>query len=101
MLCRRGRINGSDIGAIRVSTTYSDVEVSRNVAGTFAEATQQADPRNPRVNVSLLAAGRDAPRSKPGFHAKPFRGAGDRGRPTPGGKRPGKKKRAAASAVAS
>ncbi|HEY6729086.1 MAG TPA: DEAD/DEAH box helicase [Polyangiaceae bacterium] len=94
MLCRRGRINGSDIGAIRVSTTYSDVEVAQDVAGTFAEATQRTDPRNPRVNVHLLTEGGAPPRPKPAF-AKPFRGAMERPRPAPGGKRPGKKKKRA------
>jgi len=102
MLCRRGRINGSDIGAIRVSTTYSDVEVAKDVAGTFAEATQRTDPRNPRVNVHLLTEGGAPARPKPGFPGKPFGGSGERGRPAPAGKRPAKKKkRAAAHAAAS
>lgn len=101
MLCRRGRINGSDIGAIRVSTTYSDVEVSKEVAGTFAEATQRTDPRNPRVNVHLLTDAAGPPKPKAGFAPKPFRGSAERG-PAPADKRPGKKKkRWAAQAVAS
>lgn len=102
MLCRRGRINGSDIGAIRVSTTYSDVEVAQDVAGTFAEATQRVDPRNPRVNVHLLSGDGASPRPKSGFAPRPFRGSEERGRPTPVGKRMGKKKkRVAAHAAAS
>jgi ATP-dependent RNA helicase DeaD len=99
MLCRRGRISGSDIGAIRVSTTYSDVEVAQDVAGTFAEATQRTDPRNPRVNVHLLTQAGAPSRPKPGF-AKQFRGDAERGQPALGGKRPGKKKKRAAAHVA-
>lgn len=101
MLCRRGRINGSDIGAIRVSSTYSDVEVSEDVARSFAEAARLADPRNPRVNVHLLSDNAGPARPKPGFSTKPFRaGAGG---PPQGGKRiskkPGKKKKRAAAAA--
>jgi len=108
MLCRRGRINGSDIGAIRVSSTYSDVEVSEDVARSFAEAARLADPRNPRVNVHLLGDDAAAPRPKPGFSPKagrerePFRSAA--GRPPPPAskrptKKPGKKKKRAAAAA--
>jgi ATP-dependent RNA helicase DeaD len=54
MLCRRGNIRGSDIGAIRVSRTSSTVEVAAHVAQGFAEATREPDPRDPRVLVSPL-----------------------------------------------
>ncbi len=74
MLCRRGRISGSDIGAIRVSTTYSEVEVSHDVAAVFAEATRRTDPRNPRVNVQLLKPGAGQLKPKPGSRSKSFSG---------------------------
>ena len=107
MLCRRGRINGSDIGAIRVSSTYSDVEVSEDVARTFAEATLRADPRNPRVNVSLLTPGAGAPAAtpkfaaKPKFGSKPFRNSGGPRQEGPryDGKRPTKKKKRASASL--
>ena len=35
MLCRRGRIQGQDIGAIRVQRTSSTVEIARAVADAF------------------------------------------------------------------
>ncbi len=54
MLCRRGNIRGSDIGAIRVNRAFSAVEVSAQVAQAFAEATRAPDPRDPRVEVTLL-----------------------------------------------
>jgi ATP-dependent RNA helicase DeaD len=59
MLCRRGNIRGSDIGAIRVSATSSTVEVAEAVARGFAEATREPDPRDPRVLVSPLRGGSD------------------------------------------
>jgi ATP-dependent RNA helicase DeaD len=102
MLCRRGRIKGSDLGAIRVSDTYSDVDVAQDVASTFAEATLRTDPRNPRVNVRLLTpgAGGPPPPHKARAAAKPFRGPHKA--PPPGAKRPNKKykKRAAENAAA-
>jgi len=51
MLCRRGGIRGSDIGAIRVSRTYSVVEVAAPVARSFESATAEPDPRDPRVRI--------------------------------------------------
>jgi ATP-dependent RNA helicase DeaD len=61
MLCRRGNIRGSDIGAIRVNRTTSTVEVAAAVARGFAEATSEPDPRDPRVEVRPFsdAPGRD------------------------------------------
>src|SRR5262249_14423103 len=51
MMCRRGKIDGKDIGAIRVGRTSSVVEVSERVAPAFEEATRKPDPRDPRVHV--------------------------------------------------
>jgi ATP-dependent RNA helicase DeaD len=52
MLCRRGNVRGTDIGAIRVGRTSSTVEVAAAVARGFAESTREPDPRDPRVLVS-------------------------------------------------
>jgi ATP-dependent RNA helicase DeaD len=57
MLCRRGNIRGSDIGAIRVNRTTSTVEVAASVARGFAEATSEPDPRDPRVEVTPFSDG--------------------------------------------
>lgn len=82
MLCRRGRIRGADIGAIKVCGTYSDVEVSQDVAATFAQATFRSDPRNPRVDVRLRESGAGASLPKSGPSPKAFRS-----------KRPGKRQK--------
>jgi hypothetical protein len=78
MLCRRGNIRGTDIGAIRVSRTTSTVEVAAHVARGFAEATREPDPRDPRVLVTPLEGGPapthdDTPRQPRGFAPKPAR----------------------------
>ena len=52
MLCRRGNVRGTDIGAIRVGPTSSTVEVAASVAQGFAESTREPDPRDPRVLVT-------------------------------------------------
>ncbi len=51
MACRRGGIKGSDVGAIRVTRTYSTIDVSSAAAPTFATATREPDPRDPRVKI--------------------------------------------------
>jgi ATP-dependent RNA helicase DeaD len=70
MLCRRGNIRGSDIGAIRVNRLSSMVEVAASVARGFAESAREPDPRDPRVMISLLSDSPvdepdEAPRSQP------------------------------------
>lgn len=66
MLCRRGGIQGSDIGAIRVSRTHSTVEVAGSVARDFERATSDPDPRDPRVKIH-----RDEGRPPPPADARP------------------------------
>jgi ATP-dependent RNA helicase DeaD len=51
MMCRRGRIEGRDIGAIHVMRTSSVVEVSSRVAADFERATAKPDPRDPRIHI--------------------------------------------------
>lgn len=69
MLCRRGNIRGSDIGAIRVSRTSSTVEVNASVASGFEQAAGVPDPRDPRVEIAPLSGGHapreDGPRPEP------------------------------------
>ena len=51
MMCRRGNIEGRDIGSIRVGRTSSVVEVSNRVAEDFERRAGEPDPRDPRVHV--------------------------------------------------
>lgn len=52
MVCRRGDVDGNQIGAIRIDRHHSIVDVARPVAKSFADATLPPDPRNPRVRIS-------------------------------------------------
>jgi len=51
MLCRRGNIRGTDIGAIHLAPSFSLVDVATRVAADFERATQRRDPRDPSVFV--------------------------------------------------
>jgi ATP-dependent RNA helicase DeaD len=51
MLCRRGNIRGSDIGAIELTPSFSLVDVATRVAAAFERAARRPDPRDPRVLV--------------------------------------------------
>ncbi len=51
MMCRRGQIEGRDIGAIRVGRTSSVIDVSEGVAADFERSASKPDPRDPRVHV--------------------------------------------------
>ncbi|AKV00725.1 ATP-dependent RNA helicase [Labilithrix luteola] len=58
MVCRRGGIRGSDVGAIDIQRNFSVVDVASAAAGSFARAAGMRDPRDPRVLISPLS---DAP----------------------------------------
>ncbi len=51
MLCRRGNIRGTDIGAIQLAPSFSLVDVATGVAASFERATRRPDPRDPAVLV--------------------------------------------------
>jgi ATP-dependent RNA helicase DeaD len=51
MLCRRGKIRGSDIGSIQLTPSFSLVDVATRVATEFERATRRPDPRDPGVTV--------------------------------------------------
>ncbi len=53
MVCRRGGIRGSDVGAIRVARTFSTIAVAGAVATAFERATREPDPRDPKVRIRL------------------------------------------------
>ncbi|HEX6278178.1 MAG TPA: DEAD/DEAH box helicase [Polyangiaceae bacterium] len=58
MLCRRGNIRGSDIGAIELTPSFSLVDVATRVAAHFERAARRPDPRDPGV---LVRREREAP----------------------------------------
>ena len=51
MACRRGKIRGTDVGAIRVEPSYSLIDVARPVAASFEAEAAHPDPRNPRARI--------------------------------------------------
>jgi ATP-dependent RNA helicase DeaD len=51
MVCRRGKIRGRDVGAIRVETSFSLIQVANEVAASFAKAASRPDPREPRIYI--------------------------------------------------
>jgi ATP-dependent RNA helicase DeaD len=60
MLCRRGGIHSSDIGAIRVNRKSSSVQVAARVSEGFRNATRGRDSRDPNVMISAAPAHRDS-----------------------------------------
>ena len=56
MLCRRGGIRSSDIGAIRVNRKFSSVEVAARVSEGFRDATSAPDLRDPNVVIRDAAS---------------------------------------------
>jgi ATP-dependent RNA helicase DeaD len=51
MVCRRGNVEGADVGNIRLARGYSVVEIASAAAESFAKAVAPPDPRNPRVTI--------------------------------------------------
>ncbi|HEY3593727.1 MAG TPA: DEAD/DEAH box helicase [Polyangiaceae bacterium] len=51
MVCRRGSVQGADVGAIRIARGFSTVEIATGAAMEFARASRRPDPRNPRVFI--------------------------------------------------
>jgi ATP-dependent RNA helicase DeaD len=62
MLCRRGKIRGTDIGAIQLAPSFSLVDVALHVAADFERATRRPDPRDPAVEVRREQGSFSAPR---------------------------------------
>ena len=53
--CRRGKIRGTDVGAIRVEPAYSLLDVAQTVADSFETEAARPDPRNPRLRITRAA----------------------------------------------
>ena len=64
MLCRRGRIRGGDIGAIRVHQSSSSVDIAGRVASVFSQAASVSDPRDPLVSIVPLESSFEQPRGR-------------------------------------
>jgi ATP-dependent RNA helicase DeaD len=90
VLCRRGNVKSSDIGAIRIGAHDSMVEVRSEVAEAFSSAAGRPDPRDPRVKVLPVEAGEEIEEGRPSFpgavRGKPVGAA--RGKPSPWGDGP-------------
>jgi ATP-dependent RNA helicase DeaD len=69
--CRRGGVDGKDIGAIRLGPTWSTLEVSAKVADTFAAEAAKPDERNPRVQFERNTDGSTPPPRTGGFNSRP------------------------------
>lgn len=54
--CRRGRIRGTDVGAIRIEADHSIIEVAGAVAAGFAKYATRPDSRDRRVLIRPLDA---------------------------------------------
>jgi ATP-dependent RNA helicase DeaD len=51
LVCRRGRVTGDQIGAIRVGREGSSFDVAAASAEMFAAAAKRYDPRNPELRI--------------------------------------------------
>ncbi len=63
MVCRRGNVRGSDVGAISIGDGGSTFGVKRAVADGFAQSASQRDTREPHVRIEP-ADGSAPPRSE-------------------------------------
>ncbi|HEU4409475.1 MAG TPA: DEAD/DEAH box helicase [Polyangiaceae bacterium] len=89
LVCRRGKVKSSDIGAIYVGPTSSTVEVSAQAAEQFAIAVRAPDARDGHIRISPLlrppppGAGEPLPRPMRGdAPARPHQGKHPFGRHT-------------------
>ncbi len=72
MSCRLGKIQGNEVGAIRVESAYSLVDVARGVADTFEKEVARPDKRNPQVQITR-EAGRKAEDASTPRHPEPHK----------------------------
>ncbi len=87
LVCRRGNIRGSDVGAIRVGRTSSQVEVATDVAESFARSAGEPDPRDPRVRIRDARTAGQSQRPPP-LEASPWAPRGAAARSAPPSHRP-------------
>jgi hypothetical protein len=70
-VCRRGGIQGRDVGAIRVESGFSIVDVASGVANEFERSTAKPDPRDPRVVIRRDVARGPGPGARPPHRDRP------------------------------
>ena len=56
LVCRRGGIQGNQVGAIRIGEVESTFEVAAPVAAEFAELVRKPDTRDPRIRIEALVS---------------------------------------------
>lgn len=61
IICRRGRVQSSDIGAIKIERSFSIVQVKNGVVPTFKEAVNQPDKRDPGIRIEVSTRGDHVP----------------------------------------
>lgn len=92
VVCRRGGIEGNQVGAIRVAEQWSTFQVGAEVAEEFGRAAAKPDPRAPRVRIERwLSPDERAPR-RPRVPAPVRAPRPDAPRPAAAGKAPGKRR---------
>ena len=64
LVCRRGGIQGNQVGAIRIGEVESTFEVAVPVAAEFAELVRKPDTRDPRIRIEPITS-RAAPAAPP------------------------------------
>ncbi len=89
LLCRRGHITKSDIGAIRIADSETAFQVSAGVAKRFLDAVRRTATDDPDSDGSIIIIPHDGQAHSPGSgggrtQARPH-GAGPRGAGGPGG----------------
>ena len=57
LVCRRGGIQGNQVGAIRIGEVESTFEVAVPVAAEFAELVRKPDTRDPRIRIEAITSG--------------------------------------------
>ena len=91
MVCRRGKIRGRDVGAIRIDASSALVEVEASVAAGFEREAGRRDPGEPGVTISRQH-GRGAPAAEESRGApRPVR-KHPQARAADGGKHPPRRK---------
>jgi len=56
LVCRRGGIQGNQVGAIRIGEVESTFEVAVPVAAEFAELVRKPDTRDPRIRIEAITS---------------------------------------------
>jgi ATP-dependent RNA helicase DeaD len=65
LVCRRGHIQGSDVGSIRVLHRHSIVDVAAQVAGEFGLSAGKPDAREPHILIRPMRGAAAAPGRPP------------------------------------